>query len=427
MNRTIFALSVAVILSLCSMPAFAAEIRSVLAPANCLDLPRKSQQIGAAVLTWTCNGGHNQDFAYNSTSREISIYGGTRCLSSAGANGSPLVLAACLGASAPSTQKWNLSGSTLVSVATGRCVDIARKSTATGASVITYDCHGGTNQAWTHALGSVSQPTTTTTRPSTTTTTTLPVSQGTPLRVMQWNVADGESPGEITVIVNQRPDVVMLQEVDYVAQIERIRAALAANQGVQWYATSINRDNTTSGHSFLAILSKYPLANVQRQLLGYEGEVICGVSTNARTAIGAEISVAGRSIAVVSTRNYWHSSWCPPQVQNRRMKAWADRVYAGRTHIYAGDFNHNPGTIGYNAMTEEAPVSTDAWYEAVLDRAATAVDDDVDFHTKTKSYRLDYVFYRNNGTALLNTLRAATLGLTSDSDHRPVVVDLDVR
>jgi endonuclease/exonuclease/phosphatase family metal-dependent hydrolase len=248
------------------------------------------------------------------------------------------------------------------------------------------------------------------------------------IKVVQWNVTDGEQAAEITTVVAQKPDVVFLQEVDRVAHLDSMVAALESNQGVDWNRVAIERHNTTSGASFVAILARFPLSNVKTKALNSENEVICGVAVAARAAIGATILVAGKPVAVFSTRNMFVSGDCPAREQNRRFKAWAESNYRNVTHLSGGDFNMIPGGIGYRVMTQEAPTSIDAWEQARGKGTATAVDHSVGFNTPTRNNRLDYLFYKNAPATLLSTDSAHISTLQPAlSDHRMMMAIFTLR
>jgi endonuclease/exonuclease/phosphatase family metal-dependent hydrolase len=232
--------------------------------------------------------------------------------------------------------------------------------------------------------------------------------QGTDIKVVTWNVENNDNdpakePGERDAIVAQKPAVVFLQEVDRVVHLDSIVAALeAAQPGTDWYQVNIERHNTTTGASFLAILARFPFSGgPETTPLSFEGEVICGVSVPARAAIGVTILIDGNPLAVFSTRNFFRSGDCVAQEQNRRFKAWANANFPNVSHLYGGDFNMVPTGIAYPVMTQDAPTSIDAWKEALDKRTATATDDSTpDFLTPTTSSRLDYLFYRIDGTVL---------------------------
>ena len=248
--------------------------------------------------------------------------------------------------------------------------------------------------------------------------------QGVDIKVVQWNVEDGEQAGEITAIVAQRPAVVFLQEVDRVAHLDSIVAALEADQpGTDWHQRNIERHNSTTGASFLAILARFPISNVKTKLLTADNEVIPACPGHptlaARAAIGATITVNGQPLAVFSTRNQFVSGDCIAAEQNRRFKSWANTNYSNATHLYGGDFNMVPNGQAYLVMTQDPPVSIDAWKEALDKGTATAADDSTpDFFTPTRNSRLDYLFYKNADPVLsVKSAHITTRDLTL-SDHR---------
>jgi endonuclease/exonuclease/phosphatase family metal-dependent hydrolase len=248
------------------------------------------------------------------------------------------------------------------------------------------------------------------------------------IKAVDWNVTDVEQPGEITAIVAQKPHVVFLQEVDRVAHVQSMEAALEQDQGVQWHSRTIERHNTTTGASFLAILARYPISNVKTKALNSQGEVICGVLVPARAAIGATILVDGKPLAVFSTRNTYVSGDCPAREQNSRFKAWAEANYRNVTHLYGGDFNMIPGGIAYDIIPKAPPPSIDAWEEARAKGTATAVNHAVGFYTPTQHSRLDYLFYKNAPATVLSVNSAHITALQASlSDHRMMTAIFTVR
>jgi endonuclease/exonuclease/phosphatase family metal-dependent hydrolase len=217
---------------------------------------------------------------------------------------------------------------------------------------------------------------------------------------------------------------VFLEEVDRVQHIADIKSALERDQNIPFYFVSVNRDGNASGASNLAVISAYPIENVRATVLGTEGEVICGVSTAARSAIGGEITIDGKSLAIFAVRTYWESTSCVAREHVRRLKSWAATHYSGLTQVYGGDFNMSPGSDAYNAMKNEAPACIDSWDEAVKDKTATA-ETTPSFTTPTRSSRLDYIFYRNADTKL--SLKSSEIfPITSFSDHRPFMAIFDI-
>ena len=79
----------------------------------------------------------------------IAPYAGSGCLG--GSTGSAVQLAATCTGGAEQTfaaTEAGTGGYALKNIKTGKCLDVARKSTANGASIINYSCNGQTNQRW---------------------------------------------------------------------------------------------------------------------------------------------------------------------------------------------------------------------------------------------------------------------------------------
>jgi endonuclease/exonuclease/phosphatase family metal-dependent hydrolase len=399
---------------------------------KCLDLQYEALDRGTRIAQKECDGSRSQTFTLIPTDSgyyRIQSNKSGNCVNISGKNlynGGLVIQWTCTdwAINDQFLLSENSDGSySLAARHSGLCVDVPAKSLADDVALIQWTCHGGANQRfW---LDSGESPTPPPTPPPTPepTPTPEPPSNDT-VRVLQWNVEDGEQAGEITKIVEKRPDIVFLQEVDRVGHIEDIRAALESSQDVQFHRVSVNRDGSSSGASNLAILSRFPLSNVRTVRLGYEGESICGIYTNARTAIGATIYINGNAVSLFAVRTFYDSSMCVPQVQVRRLKNWVNTYYAGTTQIYGGDFNMQPGTIAYNSMVDESPQTTDSWYEAVLNGTASAYTTP-SFYTPTRNTRMDYIFYRNE-TNTLRTQQSIIWDLTGYSDHRQVMTIFEV-
>jgi hypothetical protein len=101
------------------------------------------------VQLWDCNGGTNQRWTYNATSKQLTVYAGTKCLDASGqgtANGTATVIQSCTGAT---NQQWNLNANgTVTGVQSGLCLDANGAATANGTKIQLWACNGGTNQQW---------------------------------------------------------------------------------------------------------------------------------------------------------------------------------------------------------------------------------------------------------------------------------------
>ncbi|MDG4803761.1 endo-1,4-beta-xylanase [Micromonospora sp. WMMD980] len=109
---------------------------------RCVDVPNSSQNNGTRVQLYDCHGQANQQWTYTS-SRQLTIYGGSRCLDAAGSgNGAAVQIYSCNG---QANQQWNVnSNGTITGVQSGRCLDVW--GTGNGQQVQIYDCNGQANQ-----------------------------------------------------------------------------------------------------------------------------------------------------------------------------------------------------------------------------------------------------------------------------------------
>jgi hypothetical protein len=118
---------------------------------KCLDVPGASTANSTQVEIYTCNGGTNQSWTYNS-SAELRVYG-TKCLEAyqqGTANNTKVDIYDCNGGA---NQKWRMnSNGTIIGEQSGKCLDVTSASTANGALLILYTCSGGTNEAWQRGL-----------------------------------------------------------------------------------------------------------------------------------------------------------------------------------------------------------------------------------------------------------------------------------
>ncbi|MEV5349441.1 RICIN domain-containing protein [Streptomyces achromogenes] len=118
---------------------------------RCADVTSQSLWAGAQLKQYGCNGGGNQKYWFKSVGSGY-YQMVTRHSSLCVQESATTVTQETCDASAAG-QQWSLttSGSyvTVVSRATGECLDVNGASTADSAAIITYTCNGGTNQQWT--------------------------------------------------------------------------------------------------------------------------------------------------------------------------------------------------------------------------------------------------------------------------------------
>ncbi|MGA0543676.1 ricin-type beta-trefoil lectin domain protein [Brevundimonas sp. VNH65] len=129
----------------------APSIASYHAQGRCLDMRASDGQ----VLLYNCHGGWNQAFRFVTGSYGMISLGDQRCLTSGTASDAPLTVQTCTNAS---NQRWGFQANGNLRNELGFCADIERGATNSGARVLGYGCHGGTNQQWYPAVTARAAP-----------------------------------------------------------------------------------------------------------------------------------------------------------------------------------------------------------------------------------------------------------------------------
>ncbi|GLI02019.1 glycoside hydrolase [Phytohabitans aurantiacus] len=111
------------------------------ASGKCLEVPGGATANGTQTAVYTCNGGTNQSWS-QTAAKEFRVYGG-KCLDGVADRA---VINDCTGAA---SQKWRLNANgVVIGEQSGKCVDVTSASTANGALLILWTCHGAANQSW---------------------------------------------------------------------------------------------------------------------------------------------------------------------------------------------------------------------------------------------------------------------------------------
>jgi endonuclease/exonuclease/phosphatase family metal-dependent hydrolase len=240
----------------------------------------------------------------------------------------------------------------------------------------------------------------------------------TTLKVMTYNTHHGVGTDGrydlnriATVIANQRPDVVSLNEVMYNSsygngenQPATYRSLLQQKTGQTWYYVYARMDGDWSSTSWAVgnvLLSRFPFSTTTKHEL----------STGAHSVAHGTIVVNGRTINLFSTHVSWdNSSW--RTTETRGVKSWASTWSENR--IVMGDFNTWPGTSDAQIMST---AYYDAWAEAVRSGSYSSPSGTAG-HTRGSS-RFDYIYESHGATGL--KLSRAWVVSSSASDHLPLV------
>ncbi len=219
-----------------------------------------------------------------------------------------------------------------------------------------------------------------------------------------------------TVIANQKPDVVSLNEVMYHSsygggedQAAHYKSLLESKTGQRWYYIYARMDGDWSSTNWAVgnvLMSRFPFSTTTRHALTADRSVAQGT-----------IIVHGRTINLFSTHvDYASASNRATQIS--QVKSWASSWAENR--IIMGDFNSNPGSTDYNSMN--SPYG-DSWTAGVSIGAASSPSGSKGY--THGSSRFDYVWEsRGASTVKLTKIwvpNTASSSGVKPSDHDPVV------
>jgi len=230
--------------------------------------------------------------------------------------------------------------------------------------------------------------------------------QATALRLVTYNIRMGYGldgafrPDTVAqVIAAQRPDVVVLGEVDRAWLLNGGHddlQVLARRLGLR-YAFAPAADHVWGD----AVLTNLPVRRTQTIRLSPVGAV-----TGAQ-ALGIVVQIGGREVAVVGTHLQPPPNG-PPLMQAREVARFATDFAAGRPTVIAGDLNTTPDSESMRVLTEAGYVDALAANRPVLTFPADAPEEEI-----------DHVLARGFGPAT-----DVTVPRTTASDHLPVAVTL---
>lgn len=206
------------------------------------------------------------------------------------------------------------------------------------------------------------------------------------------------------------PDFVALQEVD--KQTKRVDGAdqaadLARLTGMYpAYGRAMDYDGGQYGN---AVLSRHPIKSVRVQSLPWKEDE----KREPRCAVAATASLPGKAGAIqfIST-HLDHTRASPDRLPQAEMlnEAWQD---AGERTILAGDFNSEPGSPPMEALNREWRLVSGT------DPAAPTCCG------MTPKVKIDHVFVKPSSR--WRVIEHRVIDEPVASDHRPVVVKLELR
>lgn len=140
MRRLAVAAGAAVVIA---MPA-AAQTRVVSGHVPlCMSVAENSKAMGAAIVTWYCVGGADEQIVLTAAS-ELRVYGDHCIDAGVGNDGDAVTTAPC---NMSPGQRWRANGNRIVS-GRGRCLDIKNASVLPWGAVTLSRCSSATSQTW---------------------------------------------------------------------------------------------------------------------------------------------------------------------------------------------------------------------------------------------------------------------------------------
>jgi endonuclease/exonuclease/phosphatase family metal-dependent hydrolase len=244
-----------------------------------------------------------------------------------------------------------------------------------------------------------------------------PVSGGSTLKVMQWNIhqgygADGKPNIDrvVDLIASKSPDIISFNEImrySSSSQPQMIADGLRARTGKTWTYKWVQKSGATSGEGE-CIMTHLAVDATDDYLL-----------SASRSVAMIRVNVNGRIISAFST-HLDPTVGSTQMTQLQQVVGWTDNYAEQR--IVAGDFNFWNTTSQY---TEMSKTHNDGWVAARNKGTAFSYSGNPDGNTKNT--RIDYVWYSKGATALVVTRAEVYYTKTTISDHNAVMVTFQVK
>jgi len=242
------------------------------------------------------------------------------------------------------------------------------------------------------------------------------------LRVATWNVHFAADPANLAAHLRAsrdiaRADVLLVQEIEAYPGEPASRARLLAEALDMTWAYAPARAVGTGTHG-IAILARYPLANVMVRDLPYIDQPI---RARERIALAADIVLGDRSVRVVDLHLDVRIGG-----SDRVRQLHPAVIDAPAAAVVGGDFNSNPWAwvdatvplIGTQAIVDQDQASVLDDYLAALDFASAIPADVATLRVPAYDIRVDDLYARELPIA------AAGVEHVDGSDHWPVWFDV---
>lgn len=229
----------------------------------------------------------------------------------------------------------------------------------------------------------------------------------TPGSISDFNITDLEAVGD--VINREKPDVVMLQEVDK----HTVRSGkdshqakdLAEQTGMYYHFAGASYKS--DGEQGQAILSKYPIKDYESFKLptpeGSNGET--------RSLAIIVVEVEGVDIALM-TVHLDHRTDADRKHQIEQMLVHTQK-YDEYPIIFGGDFNMKPDNVNFSLIEKQFTMVTD--------------NHPFTFPQIDPTVTIDFILLNKKATELFDVIDYYTVDERYASDHLPVVVELKMK
>ena len=236
------------------------------------------------------------------------------------------------------------------------------------------------------------------------------------IRVMTYNIHAGVAPANpgvvsleaIASVINaEQPDIVFLQEVDKNTGRNDYSKDMSVELGAltQMNASFFSATNVGSGFYGTAILSKYPLSNIRKQLLPK------GNASEEQRVVGmAQVDLPGKDSMVAMVTHLQHNSDASRLLQVREIANVANTI--DLPMVMGGDLNEKPTATGFFEV-----------FDGVFTRTCTGGCPNT-FPASNATSIIDYLAYKPAARFSVNNHKAVIA--THASDHLPVVSELKI-
>ncbi len=235
------------------------------------------------------------------------------------------------------------------------------------------------------------------------------------IKIMSYNIhaaVPPSTPGIVNmdaiaaVINEEQPDILLLQEVDKKTGRNGYNKDQAAELGTMTRMNVAFFSATSVGQGFygVAILSKYPLSSIRKQLLPK------GTPTEEQRVVGfAQVDLPGKDSVVAMVTHLQHNSADSRMLQVKELVNIASAIK--QPLVIGGDLNEQPSSAPFFSIFDNS-----------FTRTCATGNCPNTFPSGNATSIIDYLAYRPSSAFTVQSHRAVME--TFASDHLPIVSEL---